>query len=369
MRTAATFLLKVLARQFYIANAGFLLFIFFVFFGMVNGGQLIAYHQSLISGMISSPVFMAVVWLAWLLYNIKCILFCATVIRAADSAYIFTLKAFPSFKQMMIYLLVSTVQYMPVLAYSFFVVYMAMDRGLLLTGVLVATYQCLMILFGAAAIFIAINKNRVAPVIEKIAGWLSIRKRISFGYYGFLPGHILYEKKIALALVKIFSILVLSVSFVRNGDHFDDDLLSIFFQVIFVAHSVLVFYCVDFSETRMQFSRNLPLSLPRIAGMYLFTYSLLLLPDAAFMLINNNGNLPVTEIFYMYATAVSVLFLYTAVLYGCGLNMESYMLFVFVIFVAVFFSGKTGLPLLTMLGIFFTAVVAFKTNYYTFERD
>jgi hypothetical protein len=248
-------------------------------------------------------------------------------------------------------------------------VYMAVNRSIVLTALLVAAYQLLMVALGAWIIFITINKNNITPMLEKIITKVTKWNGVKLGYSGFLLGNLLHAKKMALTIVKIFSILLLSVSFVRNGDNFDADLFSIFFQVIFVAHAVLVFYCVDFSETLMQFSRNLPVALHKVAGMYLFTYIILLLPDATFMLVNNHGNLPVTGILLLYGTAVSILFLYTAILYGCGLNMDSYMLFVLVVFLMIFFLQKTGLQLLVMLAILLTATAVFRTVYYNFERE
>lgn len=369
MKTISTFLLKVLVKQFYITNAGFLMFIFFVFFGIVNTSQLVSYHQSLILAMISSPVFMGVVWVAWLLYNFKCMLFCTNTIKAADSIYIYTLKALSPFKQWMIYLLIATLQYMPVFAYSWFVINMAVTRAMLLTAMMVAAYQLLMLALGAWMIFITINKSSIASWLERITATVTSWQVIKLGYYGFLIGNILHEKKMAFAGVKIFSILLLSISFVINGDYFDEDLFSIFFQLIFVAHAVLAFYCVNFAESQMQFSRNLPVALHKVAATYIFTYSILLLPEGAFILINNHGNLPVTEILLLYLTAVCTLFLYTAILYGCGLNMESYLFFVFISFLMMFFLQKTGWQLLSMLSVLLTATAVFKTYYYSFERE
>src|SRR4051794_1562083 len=115
MKTTARLLMKVLVQQFYVINAGFLLFIFFVFFGMVNSAQLITYHKSLILAVISSPIVMALVWVAWLLYNIKCMVFCNDTIKAADSTYLFILKMVTPRKQFILYLLVGTLQYLPIL--------------------------------------------------------------------------------------------------------------------------------------------------------------------------------------------------------------------------------------------------------------
>lgn len=369
MKKIAAFLVKVWVKQFYIINAGFLFFIFFFFFGMVNGGQLISYHQSLISAMLISPLLMSIVCLAWLFYNIKCILFCTNTIKSAESTYIFALRALPGSKQIWFYLFVSTLLYLPVFAYSWFIVYLALSKSMFLNALIVAAYQFLMIILGARILFVTINKKKVPGILEKILSFIAQWSKIRLGYLGFLLGHILDEKKMAFLLVKIFSILMLSVSFIINGDHFDEDLFSIFFLLIFVAHAILVFYCVDFSETHMQFTRNLPITWLTAAGRYLFTYGVFLLPECTFMLVNNHGNLPFTEILLLYLTAVSTLFLCTAYLYGSGLNMENYMFLVFISFLMIFFLQKTGLKLLTMLGICFTAVIIFKSYYYSFEKE
>ena len=368
MKTIANFLLKVLVKQFYLLNTGFFLFAFFFFFGTVNGGQLVSYHQSLITGMIGSPAFMGVVWLAWLYYNIKCILFCVNSIKAADSSYLFTLKALPISQQLMLLLIISTALYIPVLAYSCFVIGMALKKSLLSTGLLVAAYQLLMIVFSTIVLYRTINRNNLTSQFSKLVDRFTTLSRIRFGYTAFLLGHLFHEKKMAFVVVKIFSILVLSVSFVRNGDDFDKDLFSIFFQLILTGHAMLVFYFVSFSESTLQFSRNLPVPLYKTAGVYLFTFSILLLPELAFMLVNNHGNLPAGNILLQYLTAVATLFLYTGILYGCGLDMEGYMLFVFIAFLMIFFLQKTGQQLLTMMAVLFIAAIVFWSHYYSFEK-
>lgn len=368
MKTITQLLLKVFVKQFYILNAGFLFFGYFFFFGMVEGSRLVAYHKSLLLAVVSSPLLMAVVWLAWLLYNIKCILFSTNTIKAASNTYIYSLRALSTQKQFLLYLLISTLTYMPVLSYSCLVVAMAISKSLWGTALLVIAYQLLMPALGAFILFISINKNDQVSRIENILGRISKFFRIRLGYNGFLLGHIMDEKKIAFLMVKIFSILMLSVSFIINGDHFDEDLFSIFFLLIFVAHAILVYYCADFAETRLQFSRNLPIPWYKIATMYLFTYSIILLPEVAFMLVNNHGNLPISDVIFLYLTAVATLFLCTGYLYGSGLDMENYLFLIFITFIMIFFFQKTDFKLLIFLAILAAGIAIFKTYYYSFEK-
>jgi hypothetical protein len=369
MKTIANFLMKVLVKQFYSINAGFFLFGFFFFFGIVKGELLIPYHKSLLLSIISAPLFTGIVCLAWLLYNIKCIQFCSKTINATDSSYIFILKALPPLKQWMIYLLISLFQYLPVFIYSWLVVYTAFNQSMFITGALVAFYQLAMIVLSAFILFRNINQNNLIHPLDRLLSKFVSLFKIRIGYYAFLLGHLFYEKKMTFVIVKVFSLLLLSVSFVRNGDDFDNDLFNIFFQVILTAHALLVFYFVGFSESQLQFSRNLPLPLYKAAGMYLFTFSILLLPEAAFMLVNNHGNLTVSNILLQYLIAAATLFLYTAILYGCGLDMESYMLFVFIAFLMIFFLEKSGQQLLSLLAILFIAAIVFKGHYYSFEQE
>jgi hypothetical protein len=369
MKTILHFLLIVFVRQFYLINAGFFLFLFFVFFGVVNGSQLISYHQSLMFGMIGSPIFMGAVLCCWLLYNFKCIAFCNAVISSPESSYIFSLKALSPAKQLLLYLAVSSLLYLPVMLYAGFVIYLSFIRSMLFTGLLVLAFQLLMITVSAFSFFLSINRNNQNNSIEKLTGFLAGLYSIPLKYPAFLIGYIFDNKKMAFTGVKIFSILLLSVSFIRNDDHFDADFFSIFFQLILTGHAVLVFYCVQFNESLLQFSRNMPIALYKIAGMYLITFSFLLLPELLFMLINNNGNLPMLHIVELYLTAIATLFFYTATLYACGLNMERMLLFVFISFLVIFFLQKTGQQLLLMLGLLAAGAAVFWTHYFDFEQE
>lgn len=369
MKNIQRFLTRVLVQQFYLANTGFFLFFFFFFFGIVKDDMLITYHKSLLLSIISSPMFTAIVCFFWMLYNFKCIQFCRTTLKAEDSNYIYILKVLSPGKQFRLYFIVSLLQYLPVLLYSLFAISMAFSKAMHIAALLISLFQLLMILIGAYSIFNSINRNNSNSPLEKTLSVLGSFFNIRLGYFAYLPGYLFNEKKMAFAVVKIFSLLLLSVSFIRNGDDFDSDLFEIFFQVVLTTHAALVFYLVQFSELRLSFSRNLPIPLIKTAGYYLLTYFVLLLPELAFMLVNNHGHLAISHIIFQYGSAIAILFLYTGILYGCGLHMDSYMLFVFTSFVMNFFLQKTGQHFLALLFTFVIAGIVFKSHYYSFEKS
>lgn len=368
MKNIKHLLRKVLIQQFYLDNTGFFLFLFIFFFGIVRGDMLITYHKSLLLSIISTPLFTIIVCGGWMLYNFKCIQFCRTIVKADDSHYIYILKTLPSGKQFGFYVTVSTLQYLPVLLYSALAIYMAATKTMYAAAVFISLFQLLMVLLGAYSIFNTINRNNLYHVFDKVLAAISAAFSPRIGYYAYPLGYLLNEKKTAFAVVKIFSLLLLSVSFVRNADDFDADLFEIFFQVILTTHAALIFYLVQFAELQLSFRRNLPIPLIKTAGFYLLTYFILMLPELAFMLANNHQHLQVSHIFFQYGSAIAMLFLYTGILYGCGLHMDSYMLFIFISFIMNFFLQKTGQHFLAMLFILAIAGIVFKSHYFSFEK-
>ncbi|MBL0359144.1 MAG: hypothetical protein IPP72_20780 [Chitinophagaceae bacterium] len=368
MKAAWNILSKIMVKQFYIANAGFFLFLFLFFFGIVQAGQLIWYHHSLMLAMISSPLFLFIVMTAWLLYNCKCILFCTSVIQSGNGGFLYMLRALPFSKQLLLYVFVGTVLYLPVLAYACILATVAYTTGAAIVSVQVAAYQLLMIIISTTAIYSAINKtgeSAVTKLVATLGSLLSIR----IGYHAFLITYILHSRKVTFAVVKLFSLLMLSMLFVRNSDSFDTDLFSIFYPLTITAHAALVLHCVDFNETLLQCNRNLPLHWLKVACMYLLTWFIILLPEAAFMLINNHGNMPVDIIILQSMAAVACLLLFTGMAYACGLDMERYLLFVFMVYIILLILQKSAGHLVTLAAFSALALAVFQSHYYSFERE
>ena len=171
------------------------------------------------------------------------------------------------------------------------------------------------------------------------------------------------------AIVKIFSLLMLGMLLVRNADGFDADLFAIFYPLTIVAHATLVLHCVGFNETLLHTNRNLPLHWLKVAGMYGFTWLLILLPETAFMFINNQGNLPLLQIAMESVTAVVMLFLFTGMALGCGLDNERYLLFVFMSYIVMLILEKSVGHVAAAGVLAVLSVMVFRSHYYSFERE
>src|SRR5687767_10732015 len=116
---------KLLIKEFYAINAGYFLFFFILFFGVVSPTDLVFFHVSIILGMFNSPVLMAAVMLLWLLYISKCVFFGNKTIHKPENNFLTNLQAFSFKKQFALFFINLFLLYLPVVIYSCFVVALA----------------------------------------------------------------------------------------------------------------------------------------------------------------------------------------------------------------------------------------------------
>lgn len=367
MRAAWQILNKVLVKQFYLQNAGLFLFAFLFLFGIVDAGHLVSYHLSLMLSIISLPLFLLIVLLLWLLYNLKCIVFCSTAVQSADGNFLYQLRALPAMAQVLLYTGVSTMLYLPVVIYAGVLAKVSYPINAIVSWQVMA-WQLLMISMGTASLYIVINKTAESFItrLTAIAGKIFT---VKIGYPAFLLAYILNERKAAFAIVKIFSLLMLGMLMVRNAEGFDADLFAIFYPLTIVAHASLVMHCVHFNETLLHTNRNLPLHWLKVAAMYGFTWMLVLLPETAFMFLNNQGNLPLLQVAMESITAVVMLFMFTGMALGCGLDNERYLLFVFVSYIIMLILQKSIGHVGAAAALAALSAMLFHSHYYSFEKE
>ncbi|WP_299754820.1 hypothetical protein [uncultured Pontibacter sp.] len=320
-------LLKTLVLPFYRLNTGLFLFIFFFFFGVVEAGQLISYHLTLIQAMVHAAVFMVAVCLLWLLYFVKCIRFALKGIHSPANSFLVNLQALPAARQWLLLLPVALLLFLPVLAYAGPVMYVAVAEAESILAVCLALYLLAAVTAGAWLMKYTLHCYNRKPLLLAlphlhIGGTSLIALQIA---------NLLNKRKVALLSVKLMSVLVL-FGFWQLNKHFDQTLFLMFFPIPVVAQAVLVYYSVIFTETEMAFHRNLPLPVIRVFFAFTCTSILLLLPEFAFILLHAADHFTWPELISLYLLAVAVLVLFTAILYTLQANIHKYMLAVLLLY-------------------------------------
>jgi len=267
---------KTLIRSFYLQHAGFFLFLFIVFFGIVAPSQQLAYHYALIRGMLEAPVFLILVAFAWLLYAVKVSQFVFRVIDSPEGLFLCHLRRFEPGQCYLVLLRVQHVLFLPVSGYALAVVGVALYRGAWVVAVIVVSY--LGLICGVAAM-LYYRRLGYPGVFRERARSVS-RRRPHVRYWGILVRFLIQDNRWFLVGIKLFSCGLLYL-LLRQQTPEDYDLRAVYFTycVALFGHGILLFRCRRLESGRMMWYRALPVALWKRLGQYVLFWLLLLAPE------------------------------------------------------------------------------------------
>ena len=147
MKALVKILFQTFVNSFYKENAGLFVFVFSMFFfivGMVDGAGLYHYHYSLVNAMLTSPVFLLVVFFTWFLYARKFTGFVAGIIANPAFQFLQIYTLLESRKRFRLFLLIELLLLLPVLLYLLFISFVAVQEKAFLQLIVIYGYVTLL---------------------------------------------------------------------------------------------------------------------------------------------------------------------------------------------------------------------------------
>ena len=268
-------LYKIVVKKFYLENAGFFLFLFLVFFGIVAPSQQLAYHYALILGMLAAPGFLFLVGLAWSFYLLKVGRFVTRTLDSPDNRFLFLLNGLPPIRTYLLLLKTQCTLFLPVSGYSLAVSIIAWSEGAWPIAVLVQLYIVIVCLLAAAW-----YQHRLTYPGAKPGQSSRQTGRRYTPYWLILVRYLLHEVKTPLAGIKIFGCGILYALLIHRqpGDE-DIRMLYLAFSLAIFGHGMLLYRCRELEATRLLCYRALPVPVSGRFGQYAIFCFLLLLPE------------------------------------------------------------------------------------------
>jgi hypothetical protein len=265
----------MVVKAFYRQHAGFFLFVFLLFFGIVQPSTQLYFHYALIRGMLEAPALMFAVAVAWLLYGLRVRRFVLGVLEGPDALFLYKVNARPPAGVLREWLRVETVLFAPVLGYAGVVAGVAIAQKAQAQALGVLAYVAGLI--GLEALEVCYRLRY--PGISAKAGRFRLRYR-SVPYWSILLRFLLAENKGVLAAVKLFScaILYLLLRLQTPGDY-DLRMPFLVYSLALFGHGILFYRCRQLETMRLYFYRGLPVPVFRRLAQYALFCLLLLLPE------------------------------------------------------------------------------------------
>ena len=352
---------KIFIRTFYRQQAGWFLFIFLFFFGLVAPSMQLAYHYALIRGMLETPVLMALVWLAWLLYALKVVRFVEGVLAGPDHLFLQKLRLLKLGRIFSRFLLVQVILLLPVTGYAIIVAGVAWHDRQEGAAASVLAYTILLAVFGTF---------RTTYRLAHPASSRARRKRHgrAIPYWLILLRFLWSENRVLLGGIKLFgcAILYLLLRYQTPSDH-DMRMALLVFSLAIFGHGPIFYKCRQLEDTHLRFCRAVPVPLMNRFGYMTIFCGLLLLPEMLTLGWLTPYPIRVSDALSFIASGYSLLLLLCCLLSSVHTSTGNFLKLCLVLF-GILYGGVLGDFLITLSGVFlFIAAMLFFWRYWRYE--
>jgi hypothetical protein len=256
MRAILHLMIKALVMPFYKNHAGILFFVFFLMFGIVESTQIVFYHQSLIYGMLSSGIFLLIVLMIWLLYQLKSLHFLLKT--SGEDSYLFLhhLAVLPSTQSFFCFFVITFLTFLPVFVYSIAIYIIGFHNKFYGIVAIVFIFQLVLWIMNAGVLNYALRNQHIAARITLPSLSLPYQ-RTQLGIYA---GYLFKEEKSAVILSKLFSLTLIYLikETLEAGDDFR--IIGITWLFALLSHTYLVNKLKVFEDQSLSWTRSLPIS-------------------------------------------------------------------------------------------------------------
>ena len=354
---------KTLVKSFYRQNAGFFLLLFILFFGVVAPSEQLAYHYTLILGMLETPLFLGIVLFAWLLYGLKTIRFLLGSLDEPEANFLYKLATLSRGRLFRLCMGIQGLLLLPVWAYSFVVMGVAVHRHAYGVALLVPLYMAVINTAGA----VCLRMRLLYPGRR----WEILRRRrhkMKVPYWSILIRYLLKEEKALVGGIKIFSCATLYLLLKEQGpDDYDLRMPFLFYSLSLFGHGAILYRCRQLENTRLLFYRAM--SVPQAArfGQYALFYLLLLLPEMLVLGWLTPHPIRVRDTIAFLLSGYSVLLLMNSILYTAPFTNRVFLRICLLIF-GILYCCVLGNYLILLSEVFLvTATVLFFRGYARYE--
>lgn len=362
-------LTKIFSRGFYRANAGTLLFFFVVVVsyaifitpaGTMSHETFQLYELIVMMTLISNPVAMTAIFLAWLLYTVKSWQYVTGQLTAQENGFLYySSTSLSKFRQLRSWWWMQFVIALPVTAYGLLSVVFGIVYHHYLLPFITLLYLFLLITL-SAALYVWLANRLSAGTPTPITLQLPMRWKKPF--FSLFLYHIIHKIKLGGLLTKIFSLFCLASGAYSmfSGNRHDIRVAGLLILTAVAGHLYLIYQEHRFEVMTLAFSRNFPYTRNRHFLYMVLRYVLLLLPEIIFLAVTAPSLITVLLLAY----AISVMLLFRSLLYWLGMNMNVYLPVVFAIYIALFWLIMYGCLWQSAVVMLLLSYVLFYARYY-----
>jgi hypothetical protein len=356
-------LVAVFAREFYLTNTGFFLFVIAFASGFMRSHD----HVALAEFFVSNPLVLSIPLIIWLFYTVKVMSFNRERLTLNQNEFIFCFILLPSITQTWIVLRIIAIQLVPVFLYGSFLCIVGSKHRMAYS---VATVIMGYILLVSLSVYHLIWQLH-HPNDEKKVFFLSrfLNHQFTKPFPLFFVEWVARHELASLAGTKIFSGLIIAATTAfYKTDTYDLRLLTLGILISAAANTGLVLSLHRFENFHVHWIRGLPFSIVKRIFFTLISVAIILFPEVILLLKNFPKEHSWYEFLNVILFLVSIPIFFYGISYVKDRSPEEIVPIVFYCVIAWFVLILFKVPAL-ILGIVnvLTGLILWKRFYYSFE--
>lgn len=366
MNPISRIMTRSVAGPFFRLHAGFLLFFFFILFGVYPSiDEVIQIHHSVIVGILTKPSNFLIATLIWGAYAFRICTFFYRLIEKDRYNFLSNLNAVESGKRFAYLSKLSVQLYSPVLAYGAIILAVAFYDGYIAAALMEAAVFLILTLLIAAGFYYSLREDRA-----RLSGLRKYLPRLNFpkNLFSFLMRYIFREQFVALTVLKVISFCSLYFFISTDPESYKDRTLWLIFITLIICHSIIVYRNQQFMEIRFSFYRNMPVKLVVTILTLLAVYFVILIPELWAMKGIALQHHAFGDYSVLLVTAPCMVLMMHALLYTDDYRMRDFLKILSGVWVVFFFFGLSQFRWLLAPISLAVSFILFYSSYYKYEK-
>jgi hypothetical protein len=362
-------LTKIFVKGFYRVHAGLLLFFFVTlltygfFINVLNETHLtpadrILYNLILVLTLLSSPLMVMVVFVAWLFYTVKSWDYVlGQMTTPANEFLYYSSTAMPRRRQAGGWFIVQMLISVPMILYAIFSIVVGAVYHYYVVPVMIVLY--IVLLSGVSAgLYVQVINRRIRSskgswVSGLVRGW-------DKPFFSLFLYAVMDKLKVAFVVTKLLSAFAIIGGFHILTDVREDTRAAGMVTLgIVMAHALLLYQSYRFEHTALRFSLNFPYRKIWVYASWGLTYALLTLPEILWLFTRFEDGLAWGLLLFH----VSAGLLLRSILYRTALDIKKFIYAVFYFFILSFAAIVLKLFWLLVLITLMTSWIIFQKHY------
>lgn len=356
-------MIRALVMPFYKNHAGLLFFVFFIMFGIIESTQIVFYHVSLIYGMLSSGIFLLIVLITWLLYQLKSLHFVIKTVGEDSHLFLHHLALLPWGKSFLYFFAISFLNFLPVFVYTIAIYAIGIQQQFYNSLAIIFIFQLFLWAMNAGLLNYTIRNRHVASRFTLPSLTLPYQ-RTRLGIYA---GYLIKQEKSAVIMSKLFSLILIYLvkETLEAGDDFR--IIGITWLFALLSHTYLIQKLKLFEDHSMGWTRSLPISTMQIFATYFLLYALFMIPELLLLTGSIGKGLSLLQFFLLPACSSTFLIAIHCYLHKPYRNPDRFVSYLFWLFMICFMLVLSKMIWFMVAALLLISFLLFRQRFFLYE--